>query len=569
MDPITAARIGFTAAETTLALVDFLFRRIRFVRRVGQDPKSDGQYIRLITEKARFAEWKRRMNIESAEDLTNLMQKLPANARESLDIILLPMVKYMKKAETLFNKYGINTPDPPDRNRSFSDTLKRIDLLIDGGQRQLDDLLGTLKNCNDGLLTIAPPAPGYYISLAGNDQILETSQDAQSLRLEDLQRPQPLQSASQSPSTPRQTGETTAQRRITAVSHAPVPPEPSPAAKVFHPVIELLYSTCLSVLRGIAIRYPAQKTNFQNIANRLNVWGTGMFRGQVSLDQLKELFSFAEIASLPLQSLSLSDEAEDDTDASELLEQWTTELTGLTESLFSTLSTTEMVFKTVLACQTENPAIDEREMTLIKSESKISLSNMKSESARELLKIDLELIAAMQESLKDSKYAKHMEHRNPKFNAKQLYVELGEESRQIKYWASKLEDSGEQPMTTETQTAMMLNLARVARVFDAGFKSASRDKELDSKTKTALQQCLKDFPDIDAAITTPFPETDTGADTDAAMEVLRSSHMELRRLAGSKTPDVSYKKDFTLSKKEKMAAEEHGGISHSVDYQFE
>ena len=104
---------------------------------------------------------------------------------------------------------------------------------------------------------------------------------------------------------------------------------------------------------------------------------------------------------------------------------------------------------------------------------------------------------------------------------------------------------------------------------DAGFKSASRDKELDSKTKIVLQQCLKDFPDIDAAITTPFPETDTGTDTDAAVEVLRSSHMELRRLAGSKTPDVSYKKDFTLSKKEKMAAEEHVGTGHFVDYQFE
>ena len=100
---------------------------------------------------------------------------------------------------------------------------------------------------------------------------------------------------------------------------------------------------------------------------------------------------------------------------------------------------------------------------------------------------------------------------------------------------------------------------------DAGFKSASRDKELDSKTKTVLQQCLKDFPDIDTAITTPFPETDTDTGNDAAVEVLRSSHMELRRLAGSKTPDVSYKKDFTLSKKEKMVAEEQVGISHSVD----
>ena len=290
MDPLSVALV----AANLLAVVDSIYRGIKLVRSIAQNPKSDGLYIRLITEKARFAEWKRRMNIESAEDMANLMQKLPANARESLDIILLPMVKYMKEAETLFKKYGINTPDPLDRKRSFSDKLKRIDLLMDG-QRQLDDLLNTLKNCNDGLLTIAPPAPGYYVSLAGNDQILETSQDAQSSGLEALQRPQSLQSASQSLSTPRQTGEPAAQRRTTAVSHESVPPEPSPAAKVFHPVIELLYSTCLSVLLGIAIRYPAQKTSFQNIANRLNIWGTGMFRGQVSLDQVLDQRSDAVI----------------------------------------------------------------------------------------------------------------------------------------------------------------------------------------------------------------------------------------------------------------------------------
>ena len=301
--------------------------------------------------------------------------------------------------------------------------------------------------------------------------------------------------------------------------------------------------------------------------------------------QLKELFSFAEIADLPLQSLSLNDETEYETQTTKLLEQWTTELTGLTESLFSTLSTTEMVFKTVLACQIENPATDEREMTLIKSDSKTSLSNIKSESTRELLKVDLELIAAMQESLKDSKYAKYIEHRNPKFNAKTLYEELGEESRQIKYWTSKLEGSDEQPMTMETQTAMMLNLAKIARVFgksnpqsyrfvyhnrakkntisEVGFKSANRDKELDAKTKTTLQRCLKEFPDLEAVLKAPPTSSadDADTDTDAAVDVLRSSHRELRRLAGSKTPYISYRNDFTLDSKAKMAAEERARTS--------
>ena len=283
MDPLS----GILVAANLLAVVDNLYRGIKFVRMVSQDPKSDGLYVRLITEKARFAEWKRRMNVESSDEMEALMQLLPENARVSLRIILQPMEKYTKEAETLFKKYGIDTPDPSDRKRSFSDKLKRVDLLMDG-QRQLDDLLSTLKNCNDGLLTIAPPAPGYYVSLTGNDQILETSQGAQDSGLDDFYRPRFLQSASQPLATPRQSGETAAQRRAAV-------PGARPAVKVFHPVIELLYSTCLSVLHGIAVQYPAHESIFQDIAHRLSVWGSGLFRGRVSLDQVLDQRSNAVI----------------------------------------------------------------------------------------------------------------------------------------------------------------------------------------------------------------------------------------------------------------------------------
>lgn len=101
--------------------------------------------------------------------------------------------------------------------------------------------------------------------------------------------------------------------------------------------------------------------------------------------------------------------------------------------LFFNLPTIETVIKTVLARQTQNPALDERKMLLLKSESEISLSNMRSGPVKELLQIDLELIAAMRESLKDTKYAKYLEHQGNTFNAKQLSRELGEGSAQVKY----------------------------------------------------------------------------------------------------------------------------------------
>ena len=181
--------------------------------------------------------------------------------------------------------------------------------------------------------------------------------------------------------------------------------------------------------------------------------------------QLRGLFSFIELCHLSLEGLSLQDDLDEVVGASDQLQYCFSELADLTECLFSTLSTTEMVIKAMLARQQENPAVDDRELVLIKSESELGEPNLQSGPANGLLKIDLELIAAMQESLRDSKYVKHLEHKNPKFDAKQLYLDLREESRQTRYWTKKLEMVSEKGTTAETQTAIVLNLARIARAF--------------------------------------------------------------------------------------------------------
>ena len=142
------------------------------------------------------------------------------------------------------------------------------------------------------------------------------------------------------------------------------------------------------------------------------------------------------------------------------------ELAALIECLFCTLSTTEMVLKEAIAHQWENPALDDRDLLLIKSDSEISLPSLTPAHAKDLLRIDLQYIAAMQNSLKDSKFAKYMEHKNLKFDAVQLHKDLEEEGRQMKYWTRMLEGSTEnESMTPETETAMMFNLTRIARTF--------------------------------------------------------------------------------------------------------
>ena len=108
--------------------------------------------------------------------------------------------------------------------------------------------------------------------------------------------------------------------------------------------------------------------------------------------------------------------------------------------------------------------MDDRDLLLIKSNSEISLPNFAPAHAKDLLRIDLQYIAAMQNSLKDPQFAIYMEH---EFDAvQQLHEDLEKEGRQMRYWTSMLKGSTEnQSMTPETQTAMILNLTRVARTF--------------------------------------------------------------------------------------------------------
>ena len=256
-------------AANLLALVDNVYRGVKFLRQSIQDPRADAFFIRLITEDARYSEWMRRMGIESNEDIESLLLKLPTNARESVALILKPMERYLRETEKLFDKYGVGAPGRKHEELGFRKKLRRMDFMVDG-RRELSELLDVLKACNDALVTIAPPAPGYYVSVTGSDPILETSQSPQNTQ-QMLANQEPLAPSTQSHSS-RDHGSVAADS-----SH--------PRDTVFRPTIELLFTTCLKTLRMIIIQYPNLEPSFQKTADRLSLWGTGIFEGSIAIDQ--------------------------------------------------------------------------------------------------------------------------------------------------------------------------------------------------------------------------------------------------------------------------------------------
>ncbi len=63
-----------------------------------------------------------------------------------------------------------------------------------------------------------------------------------------------------------------------------------------------------------------------------------------------------------------------------------------------------------------------------------------------------------------------------------------------------------------------------------------------------IKEALADFPDISALALAQ----ETEGDAIRAFDVLKSSNKELRRLVGSKAPEMAYQQDFCLSSEKKV-----------------
>lgn len=264
MDPITATILALGA----VASIDELLKALQFIRRWRRDPRTEGLHVRLITERARFAEWKRRMGLNHLEDLTLLLEKFPEDTQTSLLMILLPIEKYLKESQKMLDTFGICGPDQKTTPFGWKVLVKRLGFHY-FAEDDLSVLLDTLKHCNDGLLTIAPPPPGYSVSLLANGPMQQSRNQAPAYV------PQEAITSQQPPLDPPA-------RQDQA---PPVIVHDLQGASVFRPVIQHLYSTALDVLRSARVQYPSHKLQLDKVIHRLSLWGSGMFKGLITLDQ--------------------------------------------------------------------------------------------------------------------------------------------------------------------------------------------------------------------------------------------------------------------------------------------
>lgn len=278
MDPVSAVLV----VANLIAISDNIYRGLRFLRRIHEDPRINGYHVRLITERARYEEWKRRMGIIGKEDVEIFIKKIPESAQESLMMILLPMEKYLHQSQALMEKFRIDKAGLFRGKIGLKDKAKRAEFMFHG-EKELFNLLETLKHCNDGLLTIAPPPPGYYVSLLSGDPIFESSQPTEPAR--DREHLQSVQTGFQTPEA--QASRTTRLDSTSSISTHIVSEhdERSRDNQVFHPVIKFLFSISRDVLRIVQKQYIDHEPSIVKLHCRLSIWGSGMFQGPVTIDQ--------------------------------------------------------------------------------------------------------------------------------------------------------------------------------------------------------------------------------------------------------------------------------------------
>lgn len=82
MEPVSLA-VGLSIGFLSLSVfVDKTFRAAQVIQR-GHGPRIDDIYIRLIVEKGRYADWRKRMGVNRPEDFDTLLTRLTPDVKES------------------------------------------------------------------------------------------------------------------------------------------------------------------------------------------------------------------------------------------------------------------------------------------------------------------------------------------------------------------------------------------------------------------------------------------------------------------------------------------------------
>lgn len=100
----------------------------------------------------------------------------------------------------------------------------------------------------------------------------------------------------------------------------------------------------------------------------------GELESSLLILNLEELFTYPEIPTLPLAGYTSEQYIEHSESQSDPIIYCSVEVAELTECLFCTLPTVEYLIESTLLAQKSNPALDERELILLKFESELKWS---------------------------------------------------------------------------------------------------------------------------------------------------------------------------------------------------
>lgn len=244
--------------SSIIVLTDVAIKATNIARivRNTKDPQADAIVARFYTEQAKLEEWQRRMQISTTADLVQVASQLDSKPQAKMIRIYKDLQIWMQKADAMLKRFGLD-PESVSRNQSFRSFSQRLKWTVVGLQ-ELDGLLMTLHHLNEGLNTIAPPPPGYYVSPNMEPTGAGVTSPQSNIPETDGTQPQS--------SVPADIGE-----------------EPG----TFQPTIRALFHSCLQTLRLLSSK--GDEKGWARTINELQLWGTGLFEDPLPLDNLLSL----------------------------------------------------------------------------------------------------------------------------------------------------------------------------------------------------------------------------------------------------------------------------------------
>ena len=265
MDPftITYALLSFiNIAQRTATL----FQKVRKV----EGSKVDRLYYRLISEKKRTEGWANHIRASNS-----LQSSIPSEVEKDVRELLGKLEHYYANAAMQFEKIYIAKSD------TAKGYVERIRLAY-GGFDDLQGIVDTLGAMNSALEAIAPPLPPY----SPGNRSLPARTLVETNISEMRERPWRPQ-ASGSPSI-RESGSTPMAPSMLAAGISRPLVSDLPAGEQTrvgqHPLVYSLYISALNAMRDIA--NSKQSERLLRTAQRLQIWGAGIFHGPYSLDRV-------------------------------------------------------------------------------------------------------------------------------------------------------------------------------------------------------------------------------------------------------------------------------------------